>query len=1024
MDVAKYSSMDHFRFLTVLLVLCFGIYSADGQCSIQNCLSCQASSTSCAQCASGYFPSFASCVPCSKGCVSVTSGPSCNGTSGSGICVNGCQSGWVGERCDRCDSNYYTAGGDCYKCSDNCVRSCDGMNGNCFGGCRQFYWGTRCENTCSPFCQSRECYSTNGTCTLGCNQGFYGNECEKPCGACSCDRVTGNCTGACMTGWYGEQCDKRCQTSCFNNECERITGHCTSDCPTGYFGPFCSKNCSSGCLEGCNRDTGVCSTGCKDGFHGDFCNNPCNENCEPKLCNRVTGHCVEGCKTGSYGDLCNLPCASSCREGCERESGRCSGSESLVSSENKNLPLIVGLSSGGGFLLIIIIATVICMHQLRSRQRLEKQLAIRHFQENNGWTFDDERISGSQFDKMSAFNGSMHGSMHGSIHGSQFHGDTRHSEINYPYEEGYHNASSSGGDIKLNDLYQYVSRLRASKGTYETEHKRLPIGLIKPCTEGSKPENERKNRYKNIIAYDHSRVILLGGDHSTSDYINANYINGYSKEKRYIAAQGPSENTVGAFWQMVWQEQCSLIVMLTNLVECGVSKCHPYWPQDDNECCFDDLTIKCKSEDVFADFTLRYLTVTKNGEKMDITHCQYTTWPDKGVPKYATPLIEFLHKVKQLEDNSPILVHCSAGCGRSGSFIAVHYLYEEAEKERKINFFNCVKSMRQERVNMVQTPEQYQFIHECILGALVFARSIVKADRFREYYINMMTIVNGSAVRKLEQQFMRVKWIHDSVDNNDSAHLPENLPKKRTEIVANDSCRVFLWSSVQGCNDYINAIHIPNFRQRYAYIVTEMPQVHTLIDFCRLLQQEECRTIVMLNDDVTETQDGKYWAAPGESVVCGPFRLAVKTVSEEEHVICRTIELHYSIGSDRDSINLVDVEGVTEIRQYQIKSWPDTKSIPNSEFSILKVIKEVQSWQNETGDHPITVHCRNGAERSGLFCLCAVAIDRVNSDGYAAMPLILNNLRSRRKELVPYFVQYKFCHDVLERWISQMKEKT
>ncbi|XP_065940586.1 receptor-type tyrosine-protein phosphatase epsilon isoform X9 [Magallana gigas] len=710
------------------------------------------------------------------------------------------------------------------------------------------------------------------------------------------------------------------------------------------------------------------------------------------------------------------------------------GSQSLVSSENNNLPLIVGLSSGGGFLLIIIIVTVLCMQQLRSRKRLEREIAVKHFQEQNGWTFDDERLTANQFDKMSAFNGSMHGgSVHGSIHGSQFHGsqyhgDTRHSEINYPYEdEVYDNelVSGVGDDIALTDFPQYVCKMRVTDGAYERAHKKLQVGLIAPCLEAQKEENVKKNRYKNIFAYDHSRVVLKTEEPFDSRYINANYINGYSTKNRYIAAQGPTEHTVDDFWTMVWQEHCSTVAMLTNLVECGVNKCYPYWPDENTESSHAGIMIKCKSKDVFADFIIRSLTISKEGEERSLTHCQYTTWPDRGVPQYVTPLVEYLHMIRSMQTNDfPMLVHCSAGCGRTGSFIAVHYLCEEALKERKVNVFECVKRMREQRVNMVQTPEQYHFVHECILGVLLSARCIVKANQFREYYVSMMEIKNGASIRKLEQQFMNMRSMLQLSDKAESAHLPENLPKNRTNIVANDSSRVFLWSTVQGCNDYINAIYIPNYRQRYAYIITEMPQVHTIIDFCRLLQQEECRTIVMLNSGFTDTQDGKYWADPGESVVCGPFRLTVKTVSEDEHCICRTMELHYRIGSEQDSVNLVDVEGVMEIRQYHLKSWQDTGPVPDSEFAILSVIKRIQSWQHEAGNHPIIVHCRNGAERSGLYCLCSIAIDRINSDGTVTMPLMLNHLRSRRKQLVAYFAQYKFCHDVVERYISQMKHRS
>uniref|UniRef100_K1QW76 protein-tyrosine-phosphatase n=1 Tax=Magallana gigas TaxID=29159 RepID=K1QW76_MAGGI len=795
-----------------------------------NCenLICSQNTGNCLTCKPGFYGT--DCRLTCSGCAPFNGESNC--AQFDGTCLNKCNPGFYGSMCTGVCNN---------KCKNNlCVNSAT----NCSEGCKSGFYGQDCQSICSANCMNSECNKISGACLQGCKPRFFGqtylctSQCPVGCYDCTsdtsclsckpnrygtkcimqcsdncklptdgtrvCDTSTGKCVLGCRDGYYGENCNKKCSSNCNNIACERDTGRCIGICKATFYGFFCNESCN-GCEtvggSSCEQPTGRCLHGCVTGFYGTYCRDQCSSNCQNQKCETSSDNCLEGCITGKYGFDCKQECDSKCFGGkCARSTGSCelchSGfegptcSQSLVSSENDNLPLIVGLSSGGGFLLIIIIVTVLCMQQLRSRKLLEREMAVKRFQEQNGWTFDDERLTANQFDKMSAFNGSMHGgSVHGSIHGSQFHGsqyhgDTRHSEINYPYEDEdgndqfrsrggstsgnvYDNelVSGIGDDIALTDFPQYVCKMRVTDGAYERAHKKLQVGLIASCLEAQKEENVKKNRYKNIFAW-------------------------------------PTEHTVDDFWTMIWQEHCSTVAMLTNLVECGVNKCYPYWPDENTESSHAGIMIKCKSKDVFADFIIRSLTISKEGEERSLTHCQYSTWPDRGVPQYVTPLVEYLHMIRSIQRNDfPMLVHCSAGCGRTGSFIAVHYLCEEALKERRVNVFECVKRMREQRVNMVQTP-------------------------------NMRSMLQLS-------------------DKAESAHLPENLPKNRTNIVANDSSRVFLWSTVQGCNDYINAIYIP---------------------------------------------DGKYWADPGESVVCGPFRLTVKTVSEDEHCICRTMELHYRIG--------------------------------------------------------------------------------------------------------------------------------
>ncbi|XP_075913358.1 receptor-type tyrosine-protein phosphatase beta-like isoform X2 [Petromyzon marinus] len=235
------------------------------------------------------------------------------------------------------------------------------------------------------------------------------------------------------------------------------------------------------------------------------------------------------------------------------------------------------------------------------------------------------------------------------------------------------------------------------------------------------PQNARKNRYSNILPYDHNLVPLnkSGG----SNYINASFISGYSRTREYIATQGPKEETVADFWQMVWEQNVYTIVMLTGVIEGGREKCAKYW-EDDMEPHFQgDLVLRKVSETVLDDWTIRNLQIyTKDAETMeevrDIRQFHFTAWRDHGVPRDPHIVLKFLEVVRshanQSPQNSLTLVHCSAGVGRTGTLIGLDVALQQLQKEDKVDVFHITARMREQRMLMVQTEEQYIFLHQCI----------------------------------------------------------------------------------------------------------------------------------------------------------------------------------------------------------------------------------------------------------------------------------------------------------------------
>lgn len=245
------------------------------------------------------------------------------------------------------------------------------------------------------------------------------------------------------------------------------------------------------------------------------------------------------------------------------------------------------------------------------------------------------------------------------------------------------------------------------------------------------PPHKRLNRYNNIVAYDHTRVKIKPNPatHNT-DYINANYIDGFNRPNGYIASQGPVPSTQAGFWQMLWENRVEIIVMVTNEVEGGKMKCHRYWPDSPEEVAaggqnpkmYGGFTVTATSEEVLPNYITRTFDLKENktGQVRKIKHFLYTAWPDHGVPDTATEMLSFRHTVKQnYNPESPMLVHCSAGVGRTGTFIGLdRYLDSCAELDSELGVLDIVRDMRASRNFMVQAQAQFVYLYEACLEGL------------------------------------------------------------------------------------------------------------------------------------------------------------------------------------------------------------------------------------------------------------------------------------------------------------------
>eukprot|EP01137_Pigoraptor_chileana_P024184 Opistho-2@91696 len=234
--------------------------------------------------------------------------------------------------------------------------------------------------------------------------------------------------------------------------------------------------------------------------------------------------------------------------------------------------------------------------------------------------------------------------------------------------------------------------------------------------------NKNKNRYANVLPFDHTRVKLtpIPGVEG-SDYINGNFVDGYNKRNAYIATQGPVPDTFDDFWRMMWEQRSSVIAMVTNEDEKGRIKCHRYWPEP-GSATYGFLEVTLVNQETPEDFIIRTFSMKnlKNGETRTIHHLQFTGWPDHGVPSSTRTLLRFISKSRDVQpkEAGPIVVHCSAGVGRTGTFIAADVLLQRMQTENLVDVFNFVNQLRRQRMYMVQTEDQYIFVYSTLADAL------------------------------------------------------------------------------------------------------------------------------------------------------------------------------------------------------------------------------------------------------------------------------------------------------------------
>ncbi|XP_029687427.1 receptor-type tyrosine-protein phosphatase F isoform X5 [Takifugu rubripes] len=561
--------------------------------------------------------------------------------------------------------------------------------------------------------------------------------------------------------------------------------------------------------------------------------------------------------------------------------------------------------------------------------------------------------------------------------------------------------------IPVIDLADHIERLKANDGLrFSQEYESIDPGQQFTWENSNMEVNKPKNRYANVIAYDHSRVVLTSVDGVPgSDYINANYIDGYRKQNAYIATQGPLPETLSDFWRMVWEQRSNTIVMMTRLEEKSRVKCDQYWPSRGTET-YGMIQVTMLDTVELATYSVRTFALYKNGsnEKREVRQFQFMAWPDHGVPEYPTPILAFLRRVKTCNppDAGPMVVHCSAGVGRTGCFIVIDAMLERMKHEKTVDIYGHVTCMRAQRNYMVQTEDQYIFIHEALLEAATCGNTEVPARNLYAHIQKLTQPPSGETVTAMELEFKRLANSKAHTSRFISANLPCNKFKNRlVNIMPFESTRVCLQPirGVEG-SDYINASCIDGYRQQKAYIATQGPLAETTEDFWRMLWEHNSTIVVMLTKlrEMGREKCHQYWPAERSAryqyFVVDPMA---------EYNMPQYILREFKVTDARDGQSRT-------IRQFQFTDWPE-QGVPKTGEGFIDFIGQVHKTKEQFGqDGPITVHCSAGVGRTGVFITLSIVLERMRYEGVVDLFQTVKTLRTQRPAMVQTEDQYQLCY--------------
>eukprot|EP00075_Anas_platyrhynchos_P029450 XP_027318703.1 receptor-type tyrosine-protein phosphatase C [Anas platyrhynchos] len=555
--------------------------------------------------------------------------------------------------------------------------------------------------------------------------------------------------------------------------------------------------------------------------------------------------------------------------------------------------------------------------------------------------------------------------------------------------------------------------------------------------EAKKSHNQNKNRYIDILPYDHNRVELseIPGDPG-SDYINASHIDGFKEPRKYIAAQGPKDETTDDFWRMIWEQKATIIVMVTRCEEGNRNKCAQYWPSMENgSATYGDIIVKINESKMCPDYIIQKLHITKGRERTagrEVTHIQFTSWPDHGVPEDPHLLLKLRRRVNALSNffSGPIVVHCSAGVGRTGTYIGIDAMLEGLDAEGRVDVYGYVVKLRRQRCLMVQVESQYILIHQALVEYNQYGETEISLSELHSYLNNLKRKDPPSDPSLLEAEFQRLPsykgWRTQNTGNRE-----ENRSKNRNaNTIPYDFNRVPIRneeeqtkegehdsddssdeeSDCEESSKYINASFITGYWGPKAMIATQGPLQETISDFWQMVFQRKVKVIVML----TELKDG-------DQEHCAQYWGEGKQTYDGIEVQMTDVNCCPSYTIRAFDVTHLKRKETQKVYQYQYHRWNglDVPEDPKDLVSMILNLKQKIPTRPASEDNrnnrsvPLVVHCRDGSQQTGVFCALMTLLESAETEEVIDVFQVVKALRRTRLGVVSTFEHYQFLYDTI-----------
>ncbi|XP_050396813.2 receptor-type tyrosine-protein phosphatase epsilon [Patella vulgata] len=543
-------------------------------------------------------------------------------------------------------------------------------------------------------------------------------------------------------------------------------------------------------------------------------------------------------------------------------------------------------------------------------------------------------------------------------------------------ETNYYNLQSvvQNKRIDVAHLEDVFTKLNSRQGVFTDMFKGLSSEFSAVYDDSQIQENRAKNRYLGYYPYDHNRVILSEvGNDPHSNYINASYVDSYRQSQFFIAAQGPTKVTINDFIRMIFEEKVVKVVMLTNLVESRKIKCERYWPETGREV-FGNLELILDEEIQRASYTTRKISLKhlKSGKEHQTLLFHFTAWADHDVPEVAD-LLDFLYCVQdyKADSNSPTLVHCSAGIGRTGTFVAIDALLKEGNATGSIDVLQFLKTMRCQRKGMIQTATQLKFVYEALVEAFKYGKTSTSVLEYEMISGKSKKFHLTKCFRNKELQLL--KGMINEADKN-KIYVPE---KPQLDIH-----RASSWKKSIG------------------YVISDI-KGHDMESLWNLIRDQESSVAVVILNDQNQVS---VYPSSGTNEIIGKMTIS----SEVDYLSTDGLQI-LTVTSYKQNIQHVCKMIILKTgRGYGLESLKS---------DITELIRLTDQY--DSTPHPVTV-IYSEMQHAAMFCIVRNILERMKLDKEVEIFNTTRKIQQSLNDVINHKDEYDFIYKMTSELLTRL----